>query len=160
MDIHIRSIGTTCCTIQLKSTVRQPSIELSEQTAQTRQWCLTIETRYEAIRKAVQRVNYCDCTNVDGFVLEIRNLVEDFGVEYEEAILRHSKTRIQDFSQYSNQTFEDVDELEKALRARYIKIKTLNTVETELARFRMKPNESVTGYSKRAKKLRDERWWL
>lgn len=32
----------------------------------------------ESIRKAVQRLNFCDGSNVDGFVLEIRNLVEDF----------------------------------------------------------------------------------
>lgn len=54
---------------------------------------------------------------------------------------------------WADRAFGDIEELEAALRARYVKVKTMTRVNTELSRLRMRAGEQLSDFAK----LRDER---
>lgn len=137
---------------QVETTALRAQLAARAQAGQNAQ--LTI---VEMIRRAVSRVQFCDGQNVEGFILELRNLMIDFP-DHEQVILRHSRTRIRDYVQFSMKDFEDLADLERALRSRYIKVKTLNTVTAEMNNLAMREGEAISEFARRARKLRDERW--
>lgn len=116
------------------------------------------DTVTDAIRKSFQRIVFCDGKNINAFITEVRTLMEDYNGTENEIILRHAKRRIEDIPEYKQKDFTSIDELEHVLKLKYTKIKTLNTVEYEMTRLRMRTGESIGEYAKRAKKLKEDKW--